>query len=104
VTEYGTYTVTGEFPIQDSKTGEPVQTGGTVELKRYQGSALEDQGLVTSDSDAGKEPATYQCPACVADPDRKRAFRTASQDELAEHYADKHAAFAAPNLGELTRE
>lgn len=104
MTEYGTYTVKGSFPVQDSKTGETVATGGTVELYPELGRVLEDRGLVSSDSDAGKEPATYQCPACVADPDRKRAFRTASQDELAEHYADKHAAFVAPNLGELTRE
>lgn len=105
VTDYGTYTVTGDFPIQDSKAGgATVQPGGTVVLDLEQGKFLEGLGLVSSsDSDAGK-PAVYACPACVADPDRKRPYKATTQDELGEHYADKHPAFAAPTLEELTSE
>lgn len=99
MTEYGTYTVTGDQPVQDAKTGEAIAPGKQVRLPRQLGRELAFLGVVKA-GEADVEPEKVTCPQCEA-LDRSRPFKTASDEELADHYADKHPAFAAPTVEEL---
>lgn len=99
MTEYGTYTVTGDQPVQDAKTGEPIRPGETVRLERRVGRELAFLGIVKAGDDSA-EPERVTCPQCEA-LGRSRPFKAASDEELADHYADKHLAFAAPTIEEV---
>jgi hypothetical protein len=53
-------------------------------------------GILTEDKKADAGPEVMTCPLCRDDLEMKRPPKLSSDQELADHYQDKHAGFAVP--------
>ena len=53
-------------------------------------------GILTEAKASTLEPAVMTCPICRDDLEMKRPHKLSSDQELHDHYQDKHAGFAVP--------
>lgn len=53
-------------------------------------------GVLTEQKPSQAEPVQMTCPLCRDDLDMKRPHKLSSDQELHDHYQDKHAGFAVP--------